>query len=344
MFTDHWQPGWRDCYHAWLTQVYQRSGSDATTTNYTSVLKRFFEATGKEPQMVLKSDVELWASSPLVQGNKGKVPAPYTRNARIMAISSFYSYACAFEYADGKGVPVTLTERNPCKGIKQSRAQPSYRSVSLEEFQQLCAVIPRDTVRGSRDFALLQALFWSCRRREEIVSLVWGNLRQVTFNDPKTQKTREGWTYTTRIKGGGTVTAEMPLPAALAILEHLRISGRLATIDDSMPIFIGFPPHEWPPVDPWRHLDGNEVWRRMKKYLRLAGMDETVSPHFLRHGGALARYLYADSGPVEIMGLLHHSNLKVTTVYLRDLNMRSNQDLAALRLQKNMDHCREDQL
>ncbi len=322
MFLNHWQPGWRDCYHVWLTQVHQRSGSDATVTNYTSVIKRFFEACGKEPQLAL------------VQGDKGKAPAAYTRNARIMAISSFFSYANRFEYVDGKGSITQLTDRNPCRGIKQSRAQPSYRSVSLEEFQKLCAVIPRDTVRGSRDFALLQALFWSCRRREEIVSLLWGNLRQVTFIDPKTRAERLGWTYTTRIKGGATVTAEMPLPAVSAILDYLRESGRLETIQDDQPIFIGHPWAGWPPVEPWRHLDGNEVWRMMKKYLRLAGMDETVSPHFLRHGGALARYLYADSGPVEIMGLLSHSDLRMTTRYLKDLNMRSNQDLAALRLQE----------
>ncbi len=82
MFLNHWQPGWRDCYHVWLTQVHQRSGSDATVTNYTSVIKRFFEACGKEPQLVLKSDIEIWASSPLVQGDKGKAPAAYTRNAQ----------------------------------------------------------------------------------------------------------------------------------------------------------------------------------------------------------------------------------------------------------------------
>jgi hypothetical protein len=29
MFTDRWQPGWRDCYSAYIRQLYERSGSRA---------------------------------------------------------------------------------------------------------------------------------------------------------------------------------------------------------------------------------------------------------------------------------------------------------------------------
>ncbi len=281
MFLNHWQPGWRDCYHAWLSHVYQRSGSDMTMNNYVSVLKRFFEACGKEPHMVLRSDVEAFA-----------------------------------------------------RGIRQSRTQASYRSISLDEFKKFLSVIPQDDVRGLRDFAVFQTLYWTCQRLTAVCSLRFGNIHKTSFVDPQTKQSREGWTYTVaRIKGGASHSAELPLPAAQAIQQYLRISGRLETIQDDQPIFIAYPPHEWPPVDPWRPITGLSVWRRMKIYLHAAGLDEAVSPHFLRHGGALARYLYADSGPVEIMGLLSHADLRVTTRYLQDLNMSSSQDLAALRLQ-----------
>ncbi len=334
MFLNHWQPGWRDCYTAWLSHVYQRSGSDMTMNNYVSVLKRFFEACGKEPHMVLRSDVEAFASSPLVQQHKGKAPAAHTRNSRIMAISSFYAYACGYEYINGRGELCTLTDRNPCKGIRQSRTQASYRSISLDEFKKFLSVIPQDDVRGLRDFAVFQTLYWTCQRLTAVCSLRFGNIHKTSFVDPQTKQSREGWTYTVaRIKGGASHSAELPLPAAQAIQQYLRISGRLETIQDDQPIFIAYPPHEWPPVDPWRPITGLSVWRRMKIYLHAAGLDEAVSPHFLRHGGALARYLYADSGPVEIMGLLSHADLRVTTRYLQDLNMSSSQDLAALRLQ-----------
>ncbi len=305
MFLNHWQPGWRDCYHAWLSHVYQRSGSDMTMNNYVSVLKRFFEACGKEPHMVLRSDVEAFASSPLVQQHKGKAPAAHTRNSRIMA----------------------------CKGIRQSRTQPRYRSMTMDEFQKFLSVIPQDDVRGLRDFALFQTLFWTCQRLTAVCSLLYGNIHKTSFVDPQTKQSREGWTYTVaRIKGGASHSAELPLPAAQAIQQYLRFSGRLETIQDDQPIFIGYPPHEWPPVDPWQSISGLSINRRTKIYLRRAGLDETASPHFLRHGGALARYLYADSGPLEIMKLLGHADLKITTVYLRDLRM--SQDLAALRLQE----------
>ncbi len=335
MFTDHFQPGWRDCYTAWLTHVFQRSGSDATVANYASIIRRFFEACGKSPEMVTRSDVELFASKPLVQRDRGRAPAAHTRNGRIMAISSFYSYAGGYEYMDGKGALVTLTDRNPAKGIRQSRTQASYRSISLDEFKKFLSVIPQDTVRGMRDFAVFQTLYWTCQRLTAVCSLRFGNIHKTSFVDPQTKQSREGWTYTVaRIKGGASHSAELPLPAAQAIQQYLRFSGRLETIQDDQAIFIAYPPHEWPPVDPWSHISGLSIWRRMKIYLHAAGLDETASPHFLRHGGSLARYLYADSGPVEIMGLLSHNDLRVTTRYLQDLNMRSNQDLAALRLQE----------
>jgi len=282
---------------------------------------------------VLRSDVEAFASSPLVQQHKGKAPAAHTRNSRIMAISSFYAYACGYEYIDGKGELCTLTDRNPCKGIRRSRTQPRYRSMTMDEFQKFLSVIPQDDVRGLRDFALFQTLFWTCQRLTAVCSLLYGNIHKTSFVDPQTKQSREGWTYTVaRIKGGASHSAELPLPAAQAIQQYLRFSGRLETIQDDQPIFIGYPPHEWPPVDPWQSISGLSINRRMKIYLRRAGLDETASPHFLRHGGALARYLYADSGPLEIMKLLGHADLKITTVYLRDLRM--SQDLAALRLQE----------
>ncbi len=336
MFTDHFQPGWRDCYTAWLTHVFQRSGSDATVANYASIIRRFFEACGKSPEMVTRSDVELFASKPLVQRDRGRAPAAHTRNGRIMAISSFYSYAGGYEYMDGKGALVTLTDRNPAKGIRQSRTQARYRSMTMDEFQRFIAAIPQDgDKRHARDRAIFLTLWWTCRRREEVASLLWGNIRKNAFVDPKTQQSREGWTYTTRIKGGEVVSAELPSPAMDAILESLRISGRIETMEPDSPLFLAYPAHEWPPVaaDRWHHISGLSIWRRMRVYLHTAGLDETAfSVHCLRHAGALARYLYADSGPLEIMKLLNHHDLKVTTIYLRELNM--SHDLAALRLQE----------
>jgi integrase len=331
MFTDHWRPGWQDCYTSYIRQLYQRSGSDATLVNYGGVLKHFFEATGKEPQLVTRSDVELFVSSLQIRRNIGSPPSPRTRNNRLTVLSSFFTYACGFEYVDPFGKLAQLSDRNPCMGIKQSRTSVVHHSMTVDEFRRFMAAIPQDDEPiHLRDRALFLTLFLTCRRRREICELTYGNLRTTTFFDRDSGQSRDGWTYTTRIKGGEIYTGELPLPAAVAILEYLRSSGRMATIDNETPVFVAHGHTCWPPADPWRPLDGGAVWWRMRYYLRRAGMNEKAySPHSLRHSGALARYR-AGSGPLEIMHVLNHKSLQTTTVYVRELDMSA--DTGALLL------------
>jgi len=331
MFTESWLPGWRECYSAYTRHLYARSESDATMDNYSGVLGNFFRAMGKEPQAMTRRDVETFVSSPLRRRDVGSPPSARTRNNRLTVISSFFTYACGFEYATPYGKLAVLTDRNPAMGIKQSRTSVAHRGMTVEEFCRFLIAIPKDEEPiHLRDRALFLTLFWTCLRRREVVSLLWGNLRTTTFFDREKGVSRPGWTYTVRIKGGERITAELPRPSGSAIMEYLDRSGRLEKMDSETPVFVAHGHTCWPPVDPWRPLDSGAVWHRMRHYLRLAGMNEKAySPHSLRHSGALARYR-AGSGPLEIMHVLNHKSLQTTTVYVRELD--TTQDTGALLL------------
>src|SRR5262249_2234762 len=95
-----------------------------------------------------------------------------------------------------------------------------HRGMPMEEFARFIAAIPRDgEMIHAWDRALFLSLWWTCRRREELVALRWGNLHKTHFSDPKTGALRDGWTYTARIKGGEIYSAELPMPAMTAILD-----------------------------------------------------------------------------------------------------------------------------
>jgi len=320
MFLDTWTPSWRACYAAFFTHVRSRSNSEATIANYTSILRKFFEDVGKAPQFISKAEIEIWIGSPCGSRDRGRAPAARTRNSRLVAISSFYSFANTFEYTDSQGALVPLTDRHPCHGIRQARVSVVQRGMSVDEFRQMLAVVP-DDVRGKRDRAIFLSLFWSASRLQEVLSLSFGDLSQTTFFDPKTKQSRAGWNFTRRIKGGEIRTSEMPLPAVSAIQEYIQASGRHMEIDT--PIFVAHAIHEFPPVDPWRSLSQIALWRRMRQYLIAAGLDPTrYSPHSIRRAAALSRY-EAGSGVLEIMSALNHKNLAVSLKYLTGLAVQA---------------------
>jgi len=332
-----WDIPWQQCYRDFARHLWERSHSTNTVENYAGTLTRFFDSARLPPQAVTRRDVEAFASRPALIGPRGapylsdKPVAARTRNSRIAIIKSFYDYACGYEYTDLHGKLVTLIERNPTRGVKAAKETPAHRTMSEAEFTQFIAAIPRDgQVIHARDRAAFLCLFWSCKRRSELCSLTWGAIQPAIFVDPKTKATRAGWVYSVATKGsgGGVYTAELPAPAMEAIQEYIRVSGRIMQPDSPVFASIG-PPSGGYGLDPYLGLSGMGLYMRMKEYLRLAGMDERLSPHSIRHAGALTRYRNG-SGVLDIMRVLGHRHLNTTQVYLEELH--TEQDLGALLL------------
>lgn len=308
---------WQSCYDAFLRSLSSRGCSEHTITNYQSTLIRFF-ALYPAPSGVSRSDVEYFISMPLIAHHVGQPPNAYTRNSRLTAISSFYSFAAEFTVTGPYGHPVRLFQvEKPTKGIKYAKTGHVHRAFSLEEVTKILGVIPND-VRGLRDRAIFLTLLYTARRREEIASLTWGDLEHGTVIDRDGTR-REAVLYHFKGKGHKAVddVAELPGPAYQAIMLYIQATSR--AMEPDMPLFIAHVPHEWPPSDPWRSLSGLAIWRRLKVYAEKAGLSpERFTIHGFRHTSVQSRYVLGQD-ILSLRDLLRHHDVSVTDVYLRGL-------------------------
>ncbi len=322
---------WLACYQSFLLHMWSRSHSERTVAAYSGHLTRFFDNAGKAPGAITRADVMAYACRATMKGpigNKtasGPPPGARSHNQRAAIVNSFYRFAAGYETAGGRAI----TDRNPALGVRPTRESPAHKLMPMEHFERMVACIPKDTMIGLRDRAIFLMLFWSTLRRQELVSLTWGSLQPTTFIDAKTRETRESWRYTVRVKGGSSITAEMPAPAMAALQTYIAASGRVMEPDSALFESIG-PPGGGFARDPFLGLSSAGLYERMRHYVQIAGLSgHAYSPHSIRHLGALSRYR-AGSGPLEIMHTLHHRSLRTTQIYCQELDVA--QDTGALLL------------
>ena len=132
---------------------------------------------------------------------------------------------------------------------------------------------------------------------------------------PVHEITLHGHTFRYRGKGGKSGRRELPQAVARALLDYLRDTGRLDTIGPDDPLWL---PHGTGGV---KRADGaltsNAIYRRLKHYARLAGIDpRTLSLHGLRHTGAKLRR-QVGAGIEEVQRFLDHTSVATTQIYLR---------------------------
>src|SRR5258707_14360979 len=84
---EHFPPEWRRATEQFLSQLWERSGSDATVDSYRLALRRFF--VDKTPIEATRSDVLAFLAAKSI-GNRGngKPVAPATRNLRLTVLIS----------------------------------------------------------------------------------------------------------------------------------------------------------------------------------------------------------------------------------------------------------------
>jgi integrase/recombinase XerD len=179
------------------------------------------------------------------------------------------------------------------------------RGLGQQQTRRLLAAIPRDTPLGLRDHALLSMYLYTGRRREEIIALRGRDLEQ--GDDGRTF-------FRYRGKGNKMGLRELPRPAAQAVCTYLRTTGRAQTIGPDDPLWL---PHgEGGRTRKDGALTSNAVYRRLKHYAALVGIDPTtLSLHGLRHTGAKLRRQVGASIE-EVQRFLDHSSVATTQIYL----------------------------
>lgn len=222
--------------------------------------------------------------------------APSTRNARLGALHSFFSY---LQYRNVSG----LAKWQDILSIKSKKPKaPEMAYLTIEGLKLILRQPDLKTRKGRRDFALLGLLYDSGCRVQELIDLTPSCFR---FDE----------TATVRLLGKGNKARVVPLSATqVANLRQYMAEERLTAPEcQCHPLF---------PNPQGNKMSRMAVLNIVKKY---QGMARTVSPelipedlgcHSFRHTKAM-HMLEADINLVYIRDFLGHVSTTTTEVYAR---------------------------
>jgi site-specific recombinase XerD len=223
-----------------------------------------------------------------------------TRNARLAALRSFFSYAAGEDPA-----AALLAHKILAIPFKKGPGR-LLGHLSEEELRAILAAPDRTTAKGRRDYLVLALLYDTGARIQELLDLCPSDFRL----------DRLPWL---RITGKGRKQRIVPLLPATAKLVggYLEETGRSPAA--TSPLF--------------RNSRGEKLTRSgvsflLKHYRELAAevlptlRRAGISPHSLRHTKAM-HLLQAGVSPVTIKDILGHAHLKTLEIYVQaDLEMK----------------------
>ncbi len=234
--------------------------------------------------------------------------SPATTARKIATLRSFYKWL----HKQGRiaANPMTLI-RTP----KQTKRLP--KAISVEHVDKLLSMPDNRDTLGARDRAILETLYSTGVRVSELVELNRSDLDHAE--------------QTLRIRGKGKRERIVPLGThALAANRHymtlLEPDPRFkklreqSMVETHIPLFVN---------KNGGRLSSRSVRRKLDKYLRMANLDPTISPHTLRH--SFATHLLDNGADLRsVQELLGHQSLSTTQIYthLTAGRMRASYDQA----------------
>lgn len=243
--------------------------------------------------------------------------APSTINRKLASIKSLVNYAsligkCYYTLDQIKTITVSI-----------------YRDttgISSQSFKEMLLTVDRSTIKGKRDYAILLLLWGNALRRSEVTSC------QIKHFEPRQQrlwilgKGKKGQLQTVSL-GEETIKAIQIWLTAREDEEYkiTKKEKKLTILNSQFSIFNSDDPlfcavHK----GYWGHqLNTDSIYKLVKKYANLAGIEKTMSPHRLRHS-AITAALEATNGDVRaVQKLSRHSSLNTLMIY--DDNRRNEQ-------------------
>ena len=226
--------------------------------------------------------------------------SPATTARKIATLRSFYKWLLKLERVSAN--PMLLI-RTP----KQAKRLP--KAITVEQVDKLLSIPDNRETLGARDRAILETLYSTGVRVSELVDLNRNDLDM------------EG--QTTRVRGKGKRERMVPLGShAMAAIRHyltlLEPDPRFdrlrqeSALDGAVPLFIN---------KNGGRLSSRSVRRKLDKYLAMAGLDPTISPHTLRH--SFATHLLDNGADLRsVQELLGHQSLSTTQIYTHLSSMR----------------------
>jgi site-specific recombinase XerD len=222
-----------------------------------------------------------------------------TIRRKLSALSSLYEYLCERNAVVG----------NPVDGVKRPPAnsnEGSTPALSDTQARRLLEAPPEDTLKGSRDRAILAALLYHGLRREELCGLRVKDLQN-----------REGVRHL-KVKGKRDKIRYVPLhPLAQRLIEqYLLLAGHAA--DNAGPLFRPVRNNRTGELE--RPLDPGSIYQNIvKKYGQATGLNIEVNGlcvHSMR-ATAATNALSHEADIAKVQEWLGHANVSTTRLYDR---------------------------
>jgi len=285
----------------------ERRLSPNTVSAYSGDIRRFAEFLGREGIGVrtftrshfLKFLIHLREEAPAGKAGGGKRGMSVRSTARnVSSIRSFFRFLAREGVVPGSPIAET-------RAPKIGRPLPKYLTVS--QVERLLAA-PGNTLEGIRDRAMLTLLYASGLRASEVVTLRMENVdRNAGF---------------LRVLGKGGKERVVPVAdRALDDLESYLASARPTFLKKKAvsALFLS---------KRGKAITRQTLWNRIKHWARIAGIDEKISPHTLRH--SFAGHLLAGGADLRVVqAMLGHADIATTQIYthvtpdrLRDIHRK----------------------
>ena len=196
-------------------------------------------------------------------------------------------------------------------------AADASKAITVEQIDKLLNMPDNRETLGARDRAILETLYSTGVRVSELVDL---NRNDLDMTD-----------QTLRVRGKGKKERMVPLGThALAAIRHYMIllepDPRFTKLREEsvnnpgLPLFVN---------KNGGRLSSRSVRRKLDKYLQMADLDSTISPHTLRH--SFATHLLDNGADLRsVQALLGHQSLSTTQIYthLSTMRLRNSYDQA----------------
>lgn len=264
---------------------HERRYSERTVTSYRSDLEQFFafleESAGSgDPVSVSTRQVRAW----VVNLVREKRMAPASVRRKVSALNTY------FNYLRRRG-EVSVNPATGVATVKLPGRIPQY--VPAEAMDKLSRDLGSDdSPQGLADFLMVELLYTTGMRRQELIDLTWPCLDEAR--------------RTLRITGKGNKVRQVPLSAELVEL-LARYRAGMERESGALPPYIFL-------TSRGTKLYPKYVYNKVRKYLTEYSSLKKRSPHVLRH--TFATHLLNNGADLnDIKELLGHASLASTQVY-----------------------------
>lgn len=254
-------------------------------------LKRFFiwaSKCGKDQRVMYRADIIQYKNE-MIAAHEVTTAESY-----LVAVKMFY------KWLGEKG-----WHANVASGIKTPRRSRQYKkkALQIDQVTQLLSVIDTDTIRGKRDFAIVNLMLRNGLRCTEVTRLSVGDIveedNQIGIMVQGKARNDKEWL---------PITNKVQDPLHTYLLDRNNLQ-------DEQALFASLAYNNRA-----GRMVPNSISKIVKTYLNKIGIDDkNITAHSLRHTTAQT-LLRAGAELYEVQKYLRHTSSKITEIYLQSMN------------------------